>query len=70
MESSGDGSHTTILMSLNCVPKAAGQLPNDSSEDDGKSASLRDVGGRGICTPIWMLLAQGTMQEEVWQACS
>lgn len=51
MESSGDGSHTTILMSLNCVPKAAGQLPNDSSEDDGKSASLRDVGVKAYVLP-------------------
>lgn len=47
MESSGDGSHATVLMSLNWVPKAAGQSPDSSSEDAGKSASLRGLRGRG-----------------------
>lgn len=66
MEISGDGSHVTVLMSLNYVPKAAGQLSDSSSEDAGKLASPR--GGvwavEAGCTPTWML-AEVRAQAEV-----
>lgn len=68
MESSGDGSHGTILMSLNCVPKATGQLPNDSSEDGGKSASLRGLEGRGRVVASSSLAAvKGQETEHQWR---
>ena len=72
MQSSGNRSHVTILMSLNYVPKAVGQLADSTSEDAGKSASSWSLGGWGGieagCIPTWML-AEVRIQEEVWQGC-